>query len=286
MGRYGGIAMRSALRVALALFALSTSAAAQSREFSRTVDLDPGGSLRIVGTKGSMRITSWDEPRVEIHARIERPEDVDDDYATRAIEATTIEVTGDRHTVSVLSDYRNVPSRHERGRWDDRAVPPVHYEIRAPRRINLNVDSDRGPVAVSGIEGTADIVVDRGELDVRDVAGDLRVEIDRGEHSRIEGVRGSLRLEADRTNVDVDAHALDRDSRIEIDRGEVELRVPEAQRLTVRTDISRRGKFHTDLPVQWMSSDPRRSEGHINGGGAELFLESDRATIELRRRRD
>jgi hypothetical protein len=186
----------------------------------------------------------------------------------------------------VLSDYRNVPSRHERGRWDDRAVPPVHYEIRAPRRINLNVDSDRGPVAVSGIEGTADIVVDRGELDVRDVAGDLRVEIDRGEHSRIEGVRGSLRLEADRTNVDVDAHALDRDSRIEIDRGEVELRVPEAQRLTVRTDISRRGKFHTDLPVQWMSSDPRRSEGHINGGGAELFLESDRATIELRRRRD
>ena len=140
--------------------------------------------------------------------------------------------------------------------------------------------------AIRNLEGTTDIVIDRGELDVRDVAGDLRVEIDRGEHSRIAGVSGSLRLDADRTDVDVDAQSLDRDSRIEVDRGEVELRIREAQRLTVRTEISRRGRFHTDLAVQWMSSDPRRSEGHINGGGAELFLESDRATIELRRSRE
>jgi hypothetical protein len=277
--------MRSVIRVALALVVCSASAAAQSREFSRTVELDPGGSLRVVGTKGSIRITSWDQPSVEIRARIDRPEDVDADYAARAVEATTIEVTGDRHSVSVRSDYSNVPTRDGRGRWGDRTVPPVHYEIQAPRRVNLNVDSDRGPVAVFGVEGTADIVIDRGELEVRDIAGDLRVEIDRGERSRIEVVHGSLRVEADRTDLDVDAQALDRDSRIEVDRGEVELRVSDAQRLTVRTDISRRGRFHTDFPVQWMSSDPRQSEGHINGGGTELFLESDRATINLRRRR-
>jgi hypothetical protein len=131
-----------------------------------------------------------------------------------------------------------------------------------------------------------DIVIDRGELELRDATGDIRVEIDRGERSRIEGVRGSLRLEADRTDLDIVAEALDRDSRIEIDRGEIELTIPEAQRLTVRTDLSRRGGFHTDFPIQWTSADTRRSEGHINGGGTELFVESDRATIELRRRRN
>lgn len=278
--------MRHASGAALALLVLSAAAIAQSREFSRTVDLDSGGALRIVGTKGSMRITSWDEPRVEIRARIERPEGVDEDYAARVVEATTIEVTGDRRSVRVATDYSRVPVRHGWGNWGDRTVPPVHYEIRAPQKIDLNVDSDRGPATVAGFDGAIDVVLDRGELELRDIAGDLRVEIDRGQRSRINGVRGRLRVEADRTDLVIDAHALDGDSRIEIDRGDVELRVPDAQRLTVRTDISRRGGFHTDFPIQWMSPDPRQSEGRINGGGTELMVESDRATIELRRRRN
>lgn len=278
--------MRLAIGIGLVLSIYSGGAAAQTREFSRTVDLDAGGALRIEGTKGSMRLVSWDQPKVEIRARIERPEDVEDDYAARAVEATSINVTGDQKAVSVVSDYSQVPSRTRRGHGEDRTVPPVHYEIRAPRRINLSLDSDRGPVDVSGFEGVIDIVVDRGALELREAAGDVRVEIDRGNRSRISGVRGSLRLEADRTDLDIEAQVLDRDSRIEIDRGEVELRLPDAQRLTVRTDISRRGRFHTDFPIQWTSSDPRRSHGHINGGGAELFVESDRATIELRRRRN
>ena len=277
--------MYSVFCAALAVLLGAATATAQSRVFSRTVDLQPGGSLRIVGNKGSMRVTSWDAPRVEIRARIEPPDDVDADYAARAVEATKIEVTGDARSVTVATDYESVPTRSGFGHWGDRTVPPVHYEIRAPRKISLSVDSDRGPASVSGFEGAFDIVIDRGELDLRDVSGDVRVEIDRGEHSRFEGVRGSLRLEADRTDLDIDAHALDRDSRIEIDRGDVELRVPEGQRLTVRTDISRRGRFHTDFPIEWSSSDPRRSEGRINGGGAELFVESDRARVELLRRR-
>jgi hypothetical protein len=63
----------------------------------------------------------------------------------------------------------------------------------------------------------------------------------------------------------------------------VELRIPADQRLTVRTDISRRGSFDSDLPIQWTSMDSRRSEGHVNGGGPELFVESDRARIGLRK---
>lgn len=259
-------------------------ALAQGREFTRTVDLEAGGMLRVEGTKGSMRIASWDRPQVEIRARIEPPARVTAEYAQRAVEATGIEVIGGGRSLSVASNYDNVPSRNRWGSWDDRAVPPVHFEIRAPRNLNLVVDSDRGPVTVSGFTGSLDAVVDRGELDVRDVSGDVRIEIDRGDRSRLQGIRGSLVLEADRTDVRIDAEGLERDSRIEVDRGDIDLRVPEGQRLTVRTDISRRGHFYTDLPIEWSSSDPRRSEGRINGGGAELRLESDRARVELRRR--
>ena len=279
--------MRSAIGMVLSLLLLSAPASAQSREFSRTVELDPAAALRVVGGKGSIRITSWDQPQVEIRARIERPDQVSDDYASRAIGATNIEVTGDRRSLSVVSNYSNVPELRLRGRSHGRRDPPVHYEIRAPRKIVLNVDSDRGPLTVSGFEGTFEIVADRGKLDLRDVAGDLRVDIDRGERSRIDGLRGRIRLEADRTTLDIDAPWLDSDSRIEIDRGHIELSVATGQQLTVWTDISRRGRFHTDLPIQWMSAEPHQSEGHINGGGtAELFVELGRASVDLRRRRN
>lgn len=276
--------MRPAPGAALAVALVSLTAAAQSREFTHTTRLDPGGALRVVGSKGSMRIASWDQPQVDIRATIERPDDVDEDYAARAVEATRIDVTGDSGSVTVRSNYDDVPVLSRRRRWGDRREPAIHYEVRAPRRLNLSIDSDRGPVTVAGFDGRVDLVIDRGELDLRDITGDLRVEIDRGERSHIAGVRGSLTLEADRTDLHIDTQGLERDSRVEIDRGEVELSLPEAQRLTVRTDISRRGDFRTDFPVQWLSMDPRRAEGHINGGGAELFVESDRARISLRKR--
>jgi hypothetical protein len=133
---------------------------------------------------------------------------------------------------------------------------------------------------------SGDGVADRGKLDVRDVAGDLRVDIDRGERSRIAGLRGRIRLEANRTNLEIDASSLDTDSRIEIDRGHVQLSVPKGQQLTVLTDCLRRDRLHTDFPIQWISAEPRQSEGHINGGGAELFVELGRATVDLRRRQN
>ncbi len=49
--------MRSAIGtlVSLVLLSAPATAAAQSRDFSRTVELDPAGALRVVGGKGSIR---------------------------------------------------------------------------------------------------------------------------------------------------------------------------------------------------------------------------------------
>jgi hypothetical protein len=274
----------SAVTAIAALFLTGSTAVAQDRQFAKTVELQQSGTLRIEGNKGSMQISSWDRPEVEIRARIELPDDVSAEYAQQVVDATEIEVITGNGSVSVRSNYDGVPSRTGIGRWGDKTVPAVHYEIRAPRRINLSVNSDRGPATIRGFEGSLDIVVDRGELDLQDASGDVRLNIDRGEHSRLTDVGGSLVIEADRTDLRIEAAALERDSRIEIDRGDVDLRIGADQRLTVRTDVSRRGNFTSDLPIQWMSEDRRRSEGHVNGGGPELLVESDRATIGLRRR--
>jgi hypothetical protein len=275
----------SSLAAVLAVFVLATSpVGAQDRQFAQTVDLQQSGTLRVESSKGSMQITGWDRPQVDIRARIELPKDVSAEYAQQVVDATEIEVVASGGSVTVRSNYDRIPTRSGIGDWGDKRVPAVHYEIRAPHRIDLRVDSDRGPASIRGFEGTLDIVMDRGELDLRDVGGDVRLNIDRGEQSRLTNVGGSLTIDADRTDLRIEAAALERNSRVEIDRGDVDLRIAPEQRLTVRTDVSRRGNFRSDLAIQWMSEDRRRSEGHVNGGGPELIVESDRATINLRSR--
>src|SRR5918992_5124289 len=82
---------------------------AQDREFTRTVDLQASGTLRVEGSKGSIQLTSWDKPQVEIHARIELPRHEPREYAQRAVDATQIDVIAGTGSVSIRSNYDQVP---------------------------------------------------------------------------------------------------------------------------------------------------------------------------------
>lgn len=254
-------------------------ATAQERHEARTVALGAGGTLRLDARKGSVTITGWDRPAVDIKARIVAPSHVEAEYGARAVAATAIDIVSQGGEVSIRSNYDAVPGRGTL--WTDREVPAVHYEIRAPRAIRLHVDADRGPVTVAGFEGAVGLKVDRGALDLRDVRGDLTVTIDRGDRSRLADVAGRLRLEADRTSLVVTADQVDDRSRIDIQRGDLDLRLPAGQGLTLQTDVSRRSRVVADVPVQWNGDVPRRATGHVNGGGPTLAIESDRGRVHI-----
>jgi len=272
-----------ALVALTAALALPAPLAAQSRTVDQTLDLDAGASLTLVSEKGSVTLTSWDQERVEIHARIEAPEGVSGDYAREAVDATEIRITGDRRSLRIAPDYDKVP--YER-RWfsgNSRTVPPIHFEIKAPRRLDLHLDLDRSPTRLSGFEGRIDIVSDRGDIDASDLAGAIRLEVDRGERVQLTGVSGSFDIEADRSDVRVTVAKLEADSRVEIDRGEVELSVAASQGLDLRADIERRAVFDSDFPVTMRGSIGDRFEGAVNGGGPRLTIYSDRAPVRLRK---
>ncbi len=263
---------------ALAL-ALPTLAAAQTKNFTETVPLDAGGRLHVDGSKGSISLTAWERNEVEIRARIEAPSNVDGDYAKRAVEATTVRVEGSGSSVEIRSDYSEVPERS--GRWNGKSVPEIHYEIRAPKNLRLSVDSDRGPASITGFEGEIEIDVDRGEVDLRELTGRIAIDIDRGSDSRMSSIRGSFVVDADRTNLRMRDIRIESDSRLDIDRGDVEIGIESSQGLNLRTDLSRRADFETELPLTMSSLDGRDFEGTINGGGPELYIGSDRGSIRL-----
>lgn len=273
--------VRTMVTVVAMASVLPLPAAAQTRDFNETVPLAAGGRLRVEGSKGSITITSWDREEVEIRARIEASGDVDADYARRTVDATTIDVTGTSQSVSIRSNYDDVPRRSSFWRGNSRSIPDIHYVIRAPRRLNVSVESDRGPTVLSGFDGQITLDADRGDIDLRDLSGEIRIAIDRGSDSQVAAIRGSFDIEADRTNIRMHDILIENSSRLEIDRGNVEIEVGASQGLTLRAELSRRASFDSELPLTLGSLDGEDFKGTINGGGPELVIESDRGSVRL-----
>lgn len=120
-----------------------------------------------------------------------------------------------------------------------------------------------------------------GELALpSDLHGDINVQIDRGEVT-FSRVGGKFNIEADRTNIDLQAARIDGDSKFDIDRGELKLKIPSSQGLTIATDISRRGAFDTDFTVNTQTVRDKNFEGTVNGGGPRISFRTDRGRIHL-----
>ncbi len=276
--------IRLFLIVLLAIFViapLKLAAAIQSREFRKTVEFAPGSDLRFNTDKGSVRLTSWDQNRVEIYARIEPPEREDADYARRAVEAARIDVLGDARSLTIRSNFDDVPYKTWEGH--SRNTPSIHYEIRAPRNLNLDLGADRCKVEVQGFAGRIRIDTDRTPVTASDLSGEIRIKMDRGK-ATITRFQGSLDLDTDRTNSQLQAVRIERDSRLNIGRGECELRIPDSQGLNLNARLGRREHLTNDFGITVNSFGDRNNiEGVINGGGPRLTVEGDRGAIHLKR---
>ncbi len=268
----------------LAIFLLAPqqlTAVNQGREFRKTVEFASGGDLRLGTDKGSVRLTSWDQNLVDIYARIEPPDHVDAEYGQRAVEAARIEVTGDARSLTIRSNFDDVP--YKSGEGYSRSSPHIHYEIRAPRNLNLDLGADRCKVEVQGLAGRIRIDTDRTPVTASDVSGDIHIRMDRGK-ATITRFQGKLDLDTDRTDSELQAVRIDGDSRLNIGRGECEMRIPDSQGLTLNARLGRREHLYNDFGLTVNSLGDRNNiQGAINGGGPRLTIEGDRGVIRLKR---
>src|SRR5262245_44365904 len=269
------------LAAVFAISALTPTAAVQNKEFRKTVEFVPGSDLRFNTDKGSVRLTSWDQSRVEIYARIEPPEYVDADYGRRAVEGARIEVFGDARSLTIRSNFEDLP--YKDGEGHSRSLPDIHYEIRAPRNLNLDLGADRCKVDVQGFAGKIRIDTDRTPVTANDLSGEIQIKMDRGE-ATITRFQGRLDFDTDRTNSELQAVRIDGDSRLNIGRGECVMKITDSQGLTLNARLGRREHFHNDFGLTVNNiNDQKNIEGVINGGGPRLTIEGDRGVIHLKR---
>jgi len=269
------------LSAVFAISQLTLTAAIQNKEFRKTVEFVPGSDLRFNTDKGSVRLTSWDQSRVEIYARIEPPEYVDADYGRRAVEAARIEVFGDARSLTIRSNFEDVP--YKDGEGHSRSLPNIHYEIRAPRNLNLDLGADRCKVEAQGFTGRIRIDTDRTPVTANDLSGEIQIKMDRGK-ATVMRFQGRLDLDTDRTDSQLQAVRIEGDSRLNIGRGECEMKIPDSQGLNLNSRLGRRDRLYNDFGLTVNNLHDRNNiEGVINGGGPRLTIEGDRGTIHLKR---
>lgn len=266
----------------VAAFFLATAFGQMSKDFSRVVPFQPGSRLSLKTFKGSINITSWDRSEVEILATIEAPEDVSQEYGEAVVAATEIDVRESRSGLTIRSDYDRVPKQRSWFSWSE-VRPYVHYDIRAPRSLRLEIDDYKSEIEVFGVDGSVDLETYKGRVDGRDWAGDIRLETYKG-YARLTGLSGGIRIDTYKGDVRAEMIEMDGDSKLETYKGDITLLLPETQRISVSADIDKHGDLRSDFDMRtsYASRNRGRFNADINGGGPRLSVETHKGNIELR----
>ena len=246
------------LLVALSIFLVATIAAAAERKIHRTAQLDPSGSLSIDTHNGSITITTWNQPTVDVTARIVPTEFGRDEDA----EKTDVKVTGSGGSVRIESDYTDVPT-HLSWFGVSRDLPLVHYTISMPATAKLNVDAHNASFRATSLRGDVNISTHNGDINILDFDGAARVETHNGD-------------------VRVGYRSFTKSARVETHNGRIELELP-AQ---ARFHVDARGHhmdMSSDFPMTVGSRGDSTYVGDVNGGGPEVRVSTHNGALKLRK---
>jgi hypothetical protein len=178
------------LPCALLLSSLALQAAAAEHTFSAHKSADPAGTVEVVNVEGSIDVSGWDQPMVDVSGTIgDKVERVD---VTGSANHTTVRVV--------------LPSGNT---WD--GDNSANLKIRVPQKSALEVSLVSATLRVAGITGnqhlqtvSGDIAGDSGgDLQVNTVSGDVRLATRNSHDTQVKTVSGDISLTGADGNVQV-----------------------------------------------------------------------------------
>jgi hypothetical protein len=237
--------MRNTAIAAFAVLALAAPAFAapsvfdETEHITRTLALQPGGTLRLKNFSGRVTITGTDRPEVAI------------DAVRRGPQSRLERIKLDVHTSG--SDMVVVDANQRDRSWWDFAsgnnIVETDFDIKVPRRTKLEIDVFSSPVSVAGVDGPHKLHGFSSQLVLTDVSGSIRAHTFSGSVTIREKT-----WDADQT-IDVDTFS-----------GSIELHVPDSARGTV-TFNSFSGRLNSEMPLTMHSSSKRSLRAELGGGG-------------------
>lgn len=142
----------------------------------------------------------------------------------------------------------------------------VSYEIRVPRRMDLRLQTNNGPVAVDGVTGRMEISAHNGPLALRGLGGDV--------HARAQNGPLTVALGGSAwSGAGLDAETVN---------GPVTVSIPSGYRATLTTGTVN-GPMNIDIPVTVQGRFPRQFTTQLGGGGAPVRVVTTNGPVNVRR---
>jgi Putative adhesin len=189
--------------------------------------------VEVTGSSGSIDIEASERETIEVRAEI----------------SDGLRATGESREVvgGVLQLDSTCPNFGSDFCW-------VDYELRVPRGLELVIDSENGPVSISGSTAPLTLDADNGSIRLTDVAGPLQVSTDNGSVEATQLRSATVTADSDNGRVQLEFVAAPMTVVATSNNGRVEVVVPAdgtAYRVDARTDS---GSENIDVPT-----DPRSS---------------------------
>lgn len=270
-----------------ALPALVLAAGAQQPEekFQRSFAAGAGSTLKVDNYKGTIHVTGSDTNQIVVSV-LKRFEGSSGSDRKWWMENTQVNFSNDNGRVAVKVEYPNwscVFCWNEHGNY----TAGVELEIQVPRRTNLDLDGYKPDIKISSLQGDIRIKSYRAPMTIESTTGAIHIDTYK-DVIRLKNVavRGGLDVKSYKAETEIDAKSLEGTANLETDKGSIALRVPQDIGLDVDFAGGRRSGFHTDFPLASEAGGRHGGSvrGTINGGGAHIYLRTEKGSVSLEKR--
>ncbi|MBI5425193.1 MAG: DUF4097 family beta strand repeat protein [Opitutae bacterium] len=248
-------ALRRLALVALSLATAASLSATVTEKFNQTHPLAADGTVALSNVNGTVEIVGWDKNEVSIEAE----KIASNEAGMKRIEID-VDATPDRVTIKTKLEKKWFSFGFNRAE--------VRYKLHVPASATLRkIDVVNADVHVRGVKGYVDLDTVNGSIDAEGLA--------RG--GRFDTVNGSIRA----SFVEVGAK-----DRIVLDtvNGSATVTLPANAAFSLKAD-SVNGSISCDYPITIGKAGSRHLKGDVNGGGAEVVLDSVNGGLAVRANR-
>jgi hypothetical protein len=311
------------LKPALILFAVLTlslvgTATGEIRDtINKSFSVQPGGTLNIETSRGSIEVVARTSDTVEVEI-IREVKTSNEEDAQKVLDKFSI--TFDQRGSDVYVTAKNKDSGLSK-LWNDLFKKlRVKYIVSVPTRYNVDLDTAGGSISIDGLEGRADTRTSGGSLHFENIEGDITGRTSGGS-IKIGEVKGSVNADTsggtitiDHAQGDVDAHTSGGGINVHEVMGTIKadtsggsIKVYISQQphadcslttsggsitVTMAADTNvdvyaktSGGSVSTDFPVTLRGEIKRdRLEAKINDGGPKLTLKTSGGSIRIKQK--
>lgn len=245
-------ALRRLILLAASLAAVASLSATVTEKFSQTFPINSAGTVSLDSVNGTVEIVGWDKNEVSVEA---------EKIASTVEGLKRIEIT-----IDATADRVAIKTRFEK-KWFSFGFnrAEVRYKIRVPATATLKkIDVVNADVHVRGVRGCVDLDTVNGSIDAEGLA----------HGGRFDTVNGSIRASF---------IAIAAKDRISLDtvNGSATVTLPANAAFTLKAD-SVNGSISCDYPITIGKSGRSHLNGSVNGGGADVVLDSVNGGLAVR----